>query len=128
MRVHHLSHHQTYTDKLNAALATLRSDPKQKHLAKMGIDTLMTHLPEIEDTKIQSAVRNAGGGYVNHEFFFKSMSPTGGGLELGQATGSGRAELEGLVSVLSKTFGSVDMFKKQFTVGALEVFGSGWVW
>eukprot|EP00966_Prymnesium_polylepis_P213614 4946982-Prymnesium_polylepis.1 len=46
MRVHHLAHHQTYTDKLNGALAKLRADPEQKHLAKMGIDKLLAHLQE----------------------------------------------------------------------------------
>ncbi len=42
--VHHLGHHQTYTDKLNGALAKLRADPKLKYLAKMGVDSLLQHL------------------------------------------------------------------------------------
>ena len=44
MRVHHLKHHQKYTDVLNGALSKLRADQKQKHLAKMGIDALLQHL------------------------------------------------------------------------------------
>lgn len=78
MREHHLKHHKTYTDKLNAALAKLRSEPRTKHLAKMGIDALLQHLPDV-DEPVRQTVRNAGGGYVNHDFFFRSMSPSGGG-------------------------------------------------
>ena len=50
MRAHHLSHHQTYTDKLNAALTTLRGDLTQKHLAKMSklVAPLGVHIPGFE--------------------------------------------------------------------------------
>ena len=62
MRLHHLKHHQTYTDKLNGALAKLRADPAQKHLAKMGIDALLQNLDSIQDEKVRKTIRNAGGG------------------------------------------------------------------
>jgi Fe-Mn family superoxide dismutase len=117
MRVHHLKHHQTYTDKINGALTKLRSDPQQKHLAKLGVDKLLQHLGEIEDKKVRRIVQNAGGGYVNHDFFFRCMAPDGGGEPsdaLGQA--------------LAGAFGSVDIFKQLFMAAALEVFGSGWAW
>ena len=116
MRVHHLRHHQTYTDKLNGALQKLRDDPAQKHLAKMGVDTLLQHLTDVPDA-LRNAVRNAGGGYVNHALFFEIMSPNGGG------------EPEGLLAdALRRNFGSFDGFVKMFTLAALEVFGSGWAW
>ncbi len=116
MREHHLKHTQTYTDKLNAALQKLRADPEQKHLAKMGIDTLLQHLDEVPDS-LAKAVRNAGGGYVNHAFFFDSMSPNGGGEPSGDLGDS-----------IKKNFGNFAQFKQMFTVTALEVFGSGWAW
>ena len=118
MRVHHMSHHQTYTDKLNGALAKLRADPDQKWLAKLGVDALLRKLGDISDEDIRKTVRNAGGGYVNHDVFFHSMSPTGGGT----------LEGDGLAGELVRTYGSVTRFKQAFTLAALEVFGSGWAW
>jgi len=118
MRVHHLSHHQTYTDKLNGALSKLRADPEQKWLAKMGVDTLLQHLDDIGDESLRKTVRNAGGGYVNHDLFFRGMSPDGGGT----------LEGDGLAAALVQTYGSVTRFKQVFALAALEVFGSGWAW
>tara|TARA_B110001452_G_scaffold222906_1_gene195944 strand:- start:281 stop:973 length:693 start_codon:yes stop_codon:yes gene_type:complete len=118
MRVHHLSHHQTYTDKLNGALGKLRADPEQKWLAKLGIDALLQRLPEVQDEGIRKTLRNAGGGYVNHHLFFAGMSPDGGGT----------LEGEGFAAELLKSYGSVSNFKKSFSLAALEVFGSGWAW
>ena len=118
MRVHHMSHHQTYTDKLNGALAKLRADPEQKWLAKLGVDALLKRLDDISDEGIRKTVHNAGGGYVNHDVFFHSMSPTGGGS----------LEGDGLAGELVRTYGSVMRFKQAFTLAALEVFGSGWAW
>ena len=101
---------------LNGALAKLREDPAQKHLAKMGIDKLIQHLDEVPEA-LRKTVRNAGGGYVNHAHFFDSMSPNGGGGPEGE-----------LADALKKNFGSLEQFRKMFTVAALEVFGSGWAW
>ena len=75
----------------------------------MGIDALLMHIPEVPDA-LRNTVRNAGGGYVNHDLFFKCMSPDGGG--------DPSAELE---RVLKQRFGTVDAFKQQFSLAALEV-------
>eukprot|EP00640_Fibrocapsa_japonica_P005954 CAMPEP_0113943822 /NCGR_PEP_ID=MMETSP1339-20121228/28243_1 /TAXON_ID=94617 /ORGANISM="Fibrocapsa japonica" /LENGTH=112 /DNA_ID=CAMNT_0000948785 /DNA_START=58 /DNA_END=393 /DNA_ORIENTATION=- /assembly_acc=CAM_ASM_000762 len=69
VRLHHLSHHAAATNQLNAALATLRSDPKTKPLAKMGIDRLLRHLEEVPDPELRDTLRMSGGSYVNHELF-----------------------------------------------------------
>ena len=116
MRVHHLSHHQTYTDKLNGALKKLREDPATKHLAKMGVDTLIQHLDDIPES-FRKTVRNAGGGYVNHALFFDTMSPNGGGEPEGD-----------FADALRKSFGTFSSFQQMFKVTALETFGSGWAW
>lgn len=121
METHHLKHHQTYTDKLNAALTKLRANPSQKHLAKLGVDALLQHLDEVAELPLRNAVRNAGGGYVNHDFFFRSMSPDGGGEPDGTAE-------RPLAVALETTYGSVERFRQAFTLQALEVFGSGWAW
>ena len=119
MRIHHLKHHQTYTDKLNAALTVLRGDADQKFLAKMGIDKLLQNLRQISDEATARTVRNAGGGYVNHDLFFKCMAPDGGGEPDGSLP---------LVAAMTSAFGSVDTFRKIFSAAALELFGSGWAW
>jgi len=117
MKVHHLKHHQTYTDKLNGGLEKLRADPEHKYLAKMGIDALLQHLGEVPDD-LRRTIRNAGGGYVNHDLFFRCMSPDGGGAPQSAA----------LSTALTVAFGSLDAFKRAFNLAALELFGSGWVW
>jgi len=116
MRTHHLKHHQTYLDKLNGALVKLREAPATKALAKMGVDTLLQHLDEVPEA-LRKTVRNSGGGYVNHAFFFDCMSPNGGGEPSGD-----------LADGLTKAFGSFSSFRQMFTLTALEVFGSGWAW
>ena len=57
MRVHHLKHHQTYTDKLNGALAEMRGSDKFKHLAKLGVDALLQHLDDVPEGKLRNTVR-----------------------------------------------------------------------
>jgi len=117
MKTHHLKHHQTYTDKINGALTTLRAEPTLKYLAKMGIDSLLQHLDEVPESS-RKTVRNAGGGYVNHELFFSCLSPNGGG----------EPEDPALIAAMVKAFGTVDSFKQLFSLAALELFGSGWAW
>ena len=102
MKVHHLKHHATvsqrlkpvtpkggnlvphvsnhsavrqYTDKLNGVLTKLRQDPENKHLAKMGIDRLLRHIDEAPES-VRKTLRNAGGGYVNHDLFFRWFHPS----------------------------------------------------
>jgi len=73
LRLHHLRHHQAYTNKLNEALIELRG--KQKELAKLGIDIILTRLDQIEDVELRNKIRNQGGGYVNHQLFFSILQP-----------------------------------------------------
>ena len=117
MRTHHLKHHQKYADTLNGALSKLRASP-QKALAKMGVDALLQNLDKIDDPKLRSAVRNGGGGYVNHDMFFKNLSPE----ETSPMTH------DGLNAALVWAFGTIEKFKEAFSLAALEVFGSGWAW
>ena len=110
MEIHHGKHHQTYIDKLNAALEG------QNELQNLSALELISDLSKVPDS-IRGAVRNNGGGHVNHSFFWKSLSPNGGGEPHG-----------GLASAIDRAFGNFDQFKQDFTNAALTRFGSGWAW
>lgn len=110
MKLHHQKHHQAYVDKLNAALIPY---PK---LQEMKIEDLIKSIDDIP-SEIQTAVRNHGGGHYNHSLFWKCMSPSGGGEPDGE-----------LKLKLVEKYGSIDVFKEEFTSKALSLFGSGWVW
>jgi Fe-Mn family superoxide dismutase len=110
MELHHSKHHQTYVDKLNAALAT---HPELAHKTVVELISNLEAIPE----DIRGAVRNHGGGHYNHSLFWQVMSPNGGGEPTG-------ALLDGLVT----KYGSYQAFTDEFTAKALGVFGSGWAW
>ena len=110
MEIHHGKHHQTYVDKLNAALAN------EENLSGMKVNDLIKDLTIVPEL-IRQAVRNNGGGHSNHTFFWKMLSPNGGGAPHGT-----------LADTISSTFGSLDAFKELFANAALTRFGSGWAW
>ena len=110
MRLHHDKHHQTYVDKLNAAVEG------REELAGKSVESLLRELNTLPED-IRGAVRNNGGGHYNHCLFWVMMSPNGGGTP-------GR-ELE---AALVARYGSFDAFKEAFAAKAIGVFGSGWVW
>lgn len=64
-----------------------------------------------------AAVRNNGGGFYNHNLFWRVMSPEGGGLPKGD-----------LMEAIERDFGSFDEFKAQFSKAGAIGFGSGWAW
>lgn len=109
MTIHHTKHHQGYVDKLNAALEG-HSD-----LQKKSLEELLTSLALVPDA-IRTAVRNHGGGHLNHSFFWPIMTPE-------------KQQPEGEVAgAIEKAFGSFDKFKEQFSAAATGLFGSGWAW
>ncbi|MDE2981959.1 MAG: superoxide dismutase [Gemmatimonadota bacterium] len=110
MEIHHGKHHAAYTANLNAALAA--------HPALHGksANELVADLSAIPEG-IRAAVRNNGGGYVNHAMFWKLMTPGGAGEPTG-----------GLASGIDAAFGSLEEFKSRFAAAAVGRFGSGWAW
>ena len=109
MEIHHTKHHQAYIDKLNAAI-------KGTPFETMDIVELIKKLNEIPET-IRGAVRNHGGGHLNHSFFWKIMAPKAGGEPTGEV---GEA--------IKKTWGSFEKFKEEFANAGMNRFGSGWAW
>lgn len=110
MEIHHTKHHQGYTNKLNAALE------KYPELQSKSAKELLENLGSLPE-EIRTAVRNNGGGYKNHNIFWKVMSPNGGGQPKGK-----------LAEAINAKFGSFDSFKDQFSKAAATRFGSGWAW
>ena len=109
MEIHHTKHHAAYTNKLNEAL-------EGSEYAAKSIEELLTNLSSLP-ANIQTAVRNHGGGFYNHNMFWEILSPTGGGLPEGE-----------LLNAINTKFGSFETFKEQFSAAAATRFGSGWAW
>ncbi len=110
MHLHHDKHHNTYVNNLNAAIE------KHPELGEKSVEDLAADLKNVPED-IYTAVRNNGGGHVNHAFFWKILSPDGGG----EPTGA-------LKDAIDKEFGSFDSFKDEFKTAATGRFGSGWAW
>ena len=110
MQIHHGKHHAGYTNNLNNALEG------QDALADKSIEEILANLDSVPEA-IRTAVRNNGGGYVNHSLFWSIMSPNGGGEPEGE-----------LADAINAAFGSFADFKAAFTKAAGTRFGSGWAW
>jgi Fe-Mn family superoxide dismutase len=111
MEIHYTKHHQAYIDNAKKALADYPD------LLALGANGLVINLDKLPE-KIRTAVRNNAGGHLNHTFFWSMLAPpTAGSAPTGR-----------LADAINKTFGSLNEFKKQFTVAALGRFGSGWTW
>jgi Fe-Mn family superoxide dismutase len=108
MEIHHTKHHQAYCNKLNAALE------KHPDLAKKDPNELIANLNDVPED-IRSAVRNHGGGFVNHSFFWPI-------LKKDQKFGGDIAD------AIKQEFGGFDQFREKFSTTDAGVFGSGWGW
>ncbi len=109
MSLHHDKHHQTYVDKLNAALEGTEHADKP-------IEEIIANLDAIPEDK-RTPVRNNGGGHLNHSMFWPAMSPDGGGEPEGD-----------LAAAIDSAFGSFEDFKAKFEAAGAGQFGSGWAW
>ena len=105
MEIHHGKHHNGYTNNLNSAIAETSLEGK-------SIEDILTNLD-----MSNSAVRNNGGGYYNHDLFWSTMGPNAGGTPTGN-----------LAAAIDVAFGSFDAFKNAFSKAAATRFGSGWAW
>ena len=108
MKLHHDKHHQAYVNNLNAAIE------KHPELAQRSAEDLLRNIDKVPED-IRTAVRNNGGGHVNHTMFWQIMKPQGGGDPTGE-----------IATQIAKDFGSFADFKKLFDEAATKQFGSGW--
>ena len=110
MTLHHDKHHNAYVTNLNAALE------KAPELAEKSVEELVKNLDAVPEA-IRAAVRNNGGGHLNHTMFWEIMTPGGAGEPSGA-----------LAEAINGAFGSLSEFKTQFQAAGAARFGSGWVW
>ena len=110
MEIHHSKHHQAYITNLNNAVAT-KPELAEKSALELIVD--LNAVPE----DIRAAVRNNGGGHVNHSHFWEIIAP-----------GGAKAPSEKLAASIDKAFGSFDAFKEAFAKAGATRFGSGWAW
>ncbi len=105
MEIHYSRHHKAYYDNFQKAI-------QGTEMEKMTIGDIFRQI-----SKLPAAVRNNGGGYYNHVFFWQNMAPA--------ATTAISPAFE---KALTAKFGSMDEFRKQFSEAAKTRFGSGWAW
>lgn len=110
MELHHDMHQQKYIDELNKAL---ESYPELQNIPLVELLSNLAAIPE----GIRTAVRNNGGGQLNHSMFWLMMKHNGGGTPQGA-----------LADALKKRFGTFEQFKADFDAAAKSRFGSGWAW
>jgi Fe-Mn family superoxide dismutase len=110
MGIHHGKHHQAYVNNLNAAL---EGHPELQKKSALELIMDLDALP----AEIRTAVRNNGGGHVNHSLFWTVMGPKKGGEPSGD-----------LAERINGAFGSFEEFKAAFSKAAATRFGSGWAW
>ncbi len=112
MQIHHDKHHQAYVTNFNNAVAT------KPDLAAKSAEELIVSLSTVPED-IRPAVRNNGGGHVNHSLFWTLLAPKGKGG--GEPTGV-------LADAIKASFGSFGDFKTKFQDAGVKRFGSGWAW
>jgi Fe-Mn family superoxide dismutase len=110
MHLHHDKHHLAYVTNLNAALE------KAPELQGKSAEDLLRNLNSVPEA-IRTAVRNNGGGHVNHTMFWKIMGPNAGGEPTGE-----------IADAIKSTFGDFNTFKEKFNDAGVKQFGSGWAW
>jgi Superoxide dismutase len=105
VELHYSKHHKAAYDNFMNAI-------KSTEMESLDIMDIFRNI-----SKYPMAVRNNGGGYFNHTFYWENMKANGGGLPTGQ-----------LSDAITKTFSSFEEFKKQFSNAGKNLFGSGWAW
>ena len=110
MEIHHGKHHAAYVNNLNLAL------DKHHDLQSRTLEDLLRNIGTVPED-IRTAVRNNGGGHLNHTMFWEIMGPGAGGAPTGA-----------IADLVNSTFGGFDKFKEELKKAGIGRFGSGWAW
>lgn len=110
LTLHHGKHEQAYIDALNIFLEKA-PNLKDKSLEQMILN------PKSIPKNLRKIIINNVSGIYNHEFFWKSINPNGGGKPFAN-----------IGDAIDKQYGSFENFKLEFEKIALETIGSGWIW
>lgn len=108
--LHHDKHHAAYINNLNAALKDYPD------LQAKPVEDLIKNLNSVPDA-IRAAVRNNGGGHVNHTFWWDILTPGGAKEPTGE-----------LATAIQTAFGTVEALKAAVNDAGAKRFGSGWAW
>jgi Fe-Mn family superoxide dismutase len=111
MEIHRTKHHQAYVTNLNKALESAPG------LQNKSVEDLLSNNCAIVPESIRTAVRNNGGGHINHSMFWTIMGPGKGGQPVGN-----------LAHAINATFGGFDQLKEKVAAAGVGRFGSGWAW
>lgn len=104
---HYGKHHKGYVEKLNALVVGTE-------FADLSLEQILLRTAGNSD---QIAVFNNAAQIWNHTFYWRSLSPQGGGKPKGK-----------LAARLDADFGGFDAFIQAFSDAATGQFGSGWAW
>lgn len=110
MEIHHTKHHQAYINNLNAALE------KHTELQDKDLEEIIKNINDVPED-IRTAVRNNGGGHLNHSLFWEVMAPATGQEPKGK-----------LLEAIEADLGGFESFKDEISKAAAGRFGSGWAW
>lgn len=111
VKYHYEKHHKSYEDKLNAALEG--TDIYEKFPT---IELLMKNYQKIEEPEIKIAIRQFGGGLINHNFLWENLKK------------NTVLQNEDLINEINEEFGSVEKLEEKIIEESLKLFGSGWTW
>jgi Fe-Mn family superoxide dismutase len=107
MSFHYGKHHKAYVDNLNKLIAGTE-------YASLSLDKIITSTAGQPE---RTGIFNNAAQSWNHSFYWKSLTPKGGG-----------EPPDALKLKIEASFGSVDTFKKELASMAVSQFGSGWAW
>ena len=112
VETHYGKHHAAYTK-------TLNETAEKAGVADMPIEELLKGLDKVTDEGLRKMLRNHGGGYYNHNLYFKTISPEGGDASFENASDEFKKAVE-------RDFGGLDVLKEKMSAAAMGQFGSGW--
>jgi superoxide dismutase, Fe-Mn family len=102
-------------------LAKIPGAAKEVNGNPANLAALLADLDSVTDEQVRQALRNNGGGYLNHFQFFATLTPPDPSRETSGPEGD-------IALAIAERFGGFDAFREEFTKKSLGLFGSGFVY